>query len=134
MRLYVMIGALLALLGVMLGAFGAHGLKNILDASALATFEVGVRYQMYHALAILLVGGLAAQASLVWRKRAALLFIIGSVLFSGSIYLLVLTGQKWLGPVTPLGGLCLMLGWVVLVVGVIKGADNGAEIRPGSDD
>lgn len=134
MRLYVMIGALLALLGVMLGAFGAHGLKNILDASALATFEVGVRYQMYHALAILLVGGLAAQASLVWRKRAALLFIIGSVLFSGSIYLLVLTGQKWLGPVTPLGGLCLMLGWVALAISVMKGADNSADTRPGSND
>ena len=134
MRMYLLIGALLALLGVMLGAFGAHGLKNILDASALATFEVGVRYHMYHALAILLVGGLAAQASLVWRKRAALLFIIGSVLFSGSIYLLVLTGQKWLGPVTPLGGLCLMLGWVALVIGVMKGADNGADTSPGSDD
>tara|TARA_Y100001968_G_scaffold330707_1_gene383313 strand:- start:776 stop:1180 length:405 start_codon:yes stop_codon:yes gene_type:complete len=134
MRLYVMLGALLALLGVMLGAFGAHGLKSMLDTSALATFEVGVRYQMYHSLAILLVGGLATQASLVWRKRAALLFIIGSVLFSGSIYLLVLTGQKWLGPVTPLGGLCLMLGWVALVIGVMKGADNGADTRPGSDD
>ncbi|MAJ69330.1 MAG: DUF423 domain-containing protein [Pseudomonadota bacterium] len=134
MRMYLLIGALLALLGVMLGAFGAHGLKNILDASALATFEVGVRYQMYHALAILLVGGLAAQASLVWRKRAALLFIIGSVLFSGSIYLLVLTGQKWLGPVTPLGGLCLMLGWVALVISVMKGADNSADTRPGSND
>ncbi|MBR9793085.1 MAG: DUF423 domain-containing protein [Gammaproteobacteria bacterium] len=134
MRLYVMIGALLALLGVMLGAFGAHGLKNILDTSALATFEVGVRYQMYHALAILLVGGLAAQASMIWRKRAALLFVIGSVLFSGSIYLLVLTGQKWLGPVTPLGGLCLMLGWVALVIGVMKGVDNGADTSPGSDD
>jgi len=134
MRMYLLIGALLALLGVMLGAFGAHGLKNILDASALATFEVGVRYQMYHALAILLVGGLAAQASLVWRKRAALLFMIGSVLFSGSIYLLVLTGQKWLGPVTPLGGLCLMLGWVALVISVMKGADNSADTRPGSND
>ncbi|PRO72499.1 DUF423 domain-containing protein [Alteromonas alba] len=134
MRMYLLIGALLALLGVMLGAFGAHGLKNILDASALATFEVGVRYQMYHALAILLVGGLAAQASLVWRKRAALLFIIGSVLFSGSIYLLVLTGQKWLGPVTPLGGLCLMLGWVALAISVMKGADNSADTRPGSND
>jgi len=134
MRMYLLIGALLALLGVMLGAFGAHGLKNILDASALATFEVGVRYQIYHALAILLVGGLAAQASLVWRKRAALLFMIGSVLFSGSIYLLVLTGQKWLGPVTPLGGLCLMLGWVALVISVMKGADNSADTRPGSND
>ncbi len=134
MKLYVMLGALLALVGVMLGAFGAHGLKKMLDTSALATFEVGVRYQMYHALAILLVSGLTAQASLVWRERAALFFIIGSVLFSGSIYLLVLTGQKWLGPVTPLGGLCLMLGWVALVIGVMKGADSNADIRAGSDD
>ena len=134
MKLYVMLGALLALVGVMLGAFGAHGLKKMLDTGALATFEVGVRYQMYHALAILLVSGLTAQASLVWRERAALFFIIGSVLFSGSIYLLVLTGQKWLGPVTPLGGLCLMLGWVALVIGVMKGADSNADIRAGSDD
>lgn len=112
MRTYLLIGALLALLGVMLGAFGAHSLKNILDANALATFEVGVRYQLYHALAVIVLGGLAAQANLRWCRRAALLFIVGCVLFSGSIYLLALTGMKWFGPITPLGGGVLWLvGW-----------------------
>jgi uncharacterized membrane protein YgdD (TMEM256/DUF423 family) len=125
MRTYLLIGALLALLGVMLGAFGAHGLKNILDANALATFEVGVRYQLYHALAVIVLGGLAAQANLRWCRRAALLFIVGCVLFSGSIYLLALTGMKWLGPVTPLGGVCFMAGWVALVIGLIKGPVQG---------
>lgn len=125
MRTYLLIGALLALLGVMLGAFGAHSLKNILDANALATFEVGVRYQLYHALAVIVLGGLAAQANLRWCRRAALLFIVGCVLFSGSIYLLALTGMKWLGPVTPLGGVCFMAGWVALVIGLIKGPVQG---------
>ena len=125
MRTYLLIGALLALLGVMLGAFGAHGLKHILDANALATFEVGVRYQLYHALAVIVLGGLAAQANLRWCRRAALLFIVGCVLFSGSIYLLALTGMKWLGPVTPLGGVCFMAGWVALVIGLIKGPVQG---------
>ena len=121
MRMYLMIGVLLALLAVMLGAFGAHGLKNVLNANALATFEIGVRYQMYHALAILLLGGLSAHLSSAWRTRAAAFFIAGCVLFSGSIYLLSLTGQKWLGPVTPLGGVCYMLGWLFVVIGLIKG-------------
>lgn len=125
MRTYLLIGALLALLGVMLGAFGAHSLKNILDANALATFEVGVRYQLYHALAVIVLGGLAAQANLRWCRRAALLFIVGCVLFSGSIYLLALTGMKWFGPITPLGGGCFMAGWVALVIGLIKGPVQG---------
>lgn len=125
MRTYLLIGALLALLGVMLGAFGAHSLKNILDANALATFEVGVRYQLYHALAVIVLGGLAAQANLRWCRRAALLFIVGCVLFSGSIYLLALTGMKWFGPITPLGGMCFMAGWVALVIGLIKGPVQG---------
>lgn len=124
MRMYLLIGALLALLGVMLGAFGAHGLKNMLSTAALETFEVGVRYQIYHSLAIMLLGGLTAQASALWCKRAAVLFMIGCVLFSGSIYLLTITGQKWLGPVTPLGGLCLMLGWASVIMGLIKGPEQ----------
>ncbi|GGF53246.1 DUF423 domain-containing protein [Alteromonas lipolytica] len=125
MRMYLLVGALLALLGVMLGAFGAHGLKNVLTDSALSTFEIGVRYQMYHALAIILLGGLSAHIASSWCRRAAVFFIIGCVLFSGSIYLLALTGQKWLGPITPLGGLCFMLGWVSLVLGFIKGPQTG---------
>lgn len=125
MRTYLLIGALLALLGVMLGAFGAHGLKNILDTNALATFEVGVRYQLYHGLAVTMLGGLAAQANQRWCRRAALLFIVGCVLFSGSIYLLALTGMKWFGPITPLGGVCFMAGWVALVIGLIKGPVQG---------
>lgn len=129
MRMHLVLGALLAILAVMLGAFGAHGLKNILDAGAMNTFEIGVRYQMYHALAILLLGGLAAQANLAWCRRAAQMFIVGCVLFSGSIYLLALTGQKWLGPITPVGGLCFMLGWGAVVVALVKGPDRSEDER-----
>ncbi|MDC8830572.1 DUF423 domain-containing protein [Alteromonas gilva] len=121
MNIQLVIGALLALSGVMLGAFGAHGLKSMLDSAALNTFEIGVRYQLYHGLAILMLAGLTQYASLPWCIRAAYFFIIGSALFSGSLYLLVLTGHKWLGPVTPLGGLCLMLGWLCVLVALVKG-------------
>lgn len=126
MKLSLIIGAVLGLTAVILGAFGAHGLKHVVDAGALNTFEIAVRYQMYHALAILLIGALSHVASVTWLKRAAIGFIAGVVLFSGSLYLLIFTGQKWLGPITPLGGLCLMLGWGFTVIALTKGADNGA--------
>lgn len=118
--LFLVIAALFGLLSVMLGAFAAHGLKAKLSASALSAFETGVHYQMYHALALLAVVGvlrwLGPTTTLV---AAGWAFVLGVVLFSGSLYGLALGGPRWLGPVTPLGGLSFMLGWcLLLVVGV----------------
>ena len=100
-------GALLAALGVALGAFGAHALRARLGPDLLATFETGVRYQMYAALALLALGTQPAQ------RRAPGLLLLGALVFSGSLYLLVLTGQRWLGAVTPLGGLLMIAGFAV---------------------
>lgn len=104
--------ALSGAVSVILGAFGAHALKGSLESRLLDAFETGVTYQMTHALVMLVVLGLA----LVWDSRAAFLiaaaaFAVGMLLFSGSLYLLALTGMKWLGPVTPIGGVFLIAGW-----------------------
>jgi uncharacterized membrane protein YgdD (TMEM256/DUF423 family) len=109
------IGALLAALAVGLGAFAAHGMKAHFDAAALTTFETGVRYQMYHALAICLCGLLLRHG---WRTaRPAACFVAGCALFSGSLYLLVLTDVRWLGAITPIGGVAFLLGWLLLAIG-----------------
>ena len=100
-------GAGFALLAVALGAFAAHGLKAVLDAQQLALFETASRYQMYHALALLVVGVMLTnpQFSRSLLKLAAIAFILGIILFSGSLYLLALVGVSWLGAITPLGGI-----------------------------
>lgn len=100
-------GALLAALGVALGAFGAHALRTSLDPGLLANFETGVRYQMYAALALLVLGTQPAQ------RRAPALLLAGAVIFSGTLYVLALTGQRWLGAVTPIGGVLLVAGFVL---------------------
>ena len=106
------VGALLGAAAVLLGAFGAHEMKKVYDATALKTFETGVRYQMYHALALILCRALRA---LGWRTSAATwLFVVGIALFSGSLYGLALADLKWLGPVTPIGGLAFFAGWLLL--------------------
>lgn len=120
-RMFFSLGAVLAGLAVGLGAFGAHGLRATLSADDLATFEIGVRYQMYHALALLAVAWAAARwgsASTLW---AGWLFVAGIVLFSGSLYLFVLNGPRWLVAVTPIGGLAFLAGWVLLAWGAIRG-------------
>ncbi len=106
-------GALLGAVGVIAGAFGAHGLKSRLDADALQSFETAVRYQLVHALGLLLVGALN-RTGLAGLSPATWLFVIGTLLFSGSIYALVLGGPRWLGPVTPLGGALLIAGWIAV--------------------
>ena len=119
-RVFFAIGSLSAALAVALGAFAAHALKARLEADLLATFETAVRYQMYHALALLVV----AWASVRWPGTLVIasgwLFVIGTVLFSGSLYLLVLSGARWFGAVTPLGGAALIAGWAILAWGVAK--------------
>jgi uncharacterized membrane protein YgdD (TMEM256/DUF423 family) len=113
-RIFFVIGSISALIAVSLGAFAAHALKGRLDAGLLATFEVGVRYQMYHALALFAV----AWAITRWPGSTVIasgwLFVAGTMLFSGSLYAISLTGARWLGPITPVGGILLLAGWICL--------------------
>lgn len=113
-RKWVGIAAINGALAVMAGAFAAHGLKARLSADALSVFETGARYHMYHALAI----GLAALMAARWASWA---FLLGIVLFSGSLYLLALTGSSIWGAVTPVGGLCFIAGWGLLAWRSFKG-------------
>src|SRR5262249_4262439 len=113
-RLFFGLGCASALIGVALGAFGAHGLRARIVPDMLTTFEIGVRYQMYHALALLAVGAAAARLPSGGVAVAGWLFVAGTVIFSGSLYVLALTGQRWLGAVTPFGGLAFLVGWAVL--------------------
>ena len=101
------LGAASALIAVAAGAFGAHALRARLAPDMLAVFETAARYQMYHALALCLVGLLAGRAA----RAAGWLFIWGTVVFSGSLYLMALTGERWLGAVTPVGGAAFIAGW-----------------------
>jgi uncharacterized membrane protein YgdD (TMEM256/DUF423 family) len=113
-RLFLAVGCVSAAVAVTLGAFGAHGLRSRLVPDMLMTFEIGVRYQMYHALALLGVGlGLSRWPSPA-IALAGWLFITGTLVFSGSLYALALSGQRWLGAVTPLGGAAFIAGWLVL--------------------
>ena len=120
-RLFFLLGSLSGFLAVALGAFGAHVLRSRLDPDMLAIFETGARYQMYHALALLAV----AWASTRWPGNlvtgAGWLFVAGTVIFSGSLYLLSLTGMRWLGAITPLGGLAFMAGWLCMAWAVWQG-------------
>lgn len=120
-RIFFILGSVLAFLGVAAGAFGAHGLKGKLEENMLQVFETGARYQMYHALALLAV----AWAITRWPNgavpAAGWLFTAGIVVFSGSLYILSLTGIKWWGAVTPFGGLMLLAGWGCLAWGAYAG-------------
>jgi uncharacterized membrane protein YgdD (TMEM256/DUF423 family) len=110
-------GAIFGFLGVALGAFGAHALKPMLIATGrLETFELAVRYQFYHALALLLVGLLQQKYSNTKLTYSATLFVLGILIFSGSLYALCFTQASSFGWITPLGGICLLLGWVMLIL------------------
>ncbi|HVL59722.1 MAG TPA: DUF423 domain-containing protein [Burkholderiaceae bacterium] len=105
------LGAISALLGVAAGAFGAHALRARLGPEMLAVFEIGVRCQMYHALALLAIALAAARWPHAGWTVAGWLFVAGTIVFSGSLYLLATTGTRWLGAITPLGGAALLAGW-----------------------
>lgn len=108
------LGALFGLTAVAAGAFGAHGLRERLSEHALGTFETAVRYQMYHALALLAAAWLVDRAGGGPAIGAGFSFAAGILIFSGSLYMLALTGTRWLGAVTPIGGLAFMVGWALL--------------------
>lgn len=121
-RNYLALGAISAGLAVALGAFAAHALKVRLDPQALATFEVGARYQMYHALALVAVGVLAERRATRLLTVSGALFLVGMLLFSGSLYALALSGVTWLGAITPFGGVAFLSGWGCLAAAALKGS------------
>ena len=125
MRLPLMAGSFFALTAVMAGAFGAHGLRNLVSERSLEVFQTAVTYQMYHALALILVtllSGLGLSRRLL--GLAAGFFLTGTLLFSGSLYALVLTDIRWVGPITPMGGVCFMVGWALLITAGVRRQAN----------
>lgn len=114
-KLFLSLAAMNGFLAVALGAFGAHGLRARLEPALMNSFQTGVQYHMYHALALLAVGLLALQYPTSGSLRASgLLFLAGIVLFSGSLYILSISGLRWLGAITPLGGVAFLAGWAAL--------------------
>jgi uncharacterized membrane protein YgdD (TMEM256/DUF423 family) len=121
MKAFIIIGAINAFMAVALGAFGAHGLKDKLEPKYLEIWQTGVTYQMFHAIGILVVGLLlskvSASAQFTW---SGWLMLIGIILFSGSLYVLSLTKVGILGAITPLGGVCFLAAWVLIIIGAVK--------------
>lgn len=120
MKFILLFAALSGMFGIVLGAFAAHGLKGRLSESLLQTFQTGVQYQIYHSLALLLVVILFRLMPSNYLVYCAAAFIMGIALFSGSLYGLALTQSSWLGPITPLGGLCFIVGWGLLAIFALK--------------
>ncbi len=123
---FIRSAAIIGLLSVAFGAFAAHALKELLSEYAVNIFETGVRYQFYHVFALLAAGILYKEFPNKFIRWSGIFFIIGIILFSGSLYFLtyvkgtVMPGYKWLGPITPIGGLSFILGWIFLFVGCFK--------------
>lgn len=115
-RGWFVIGAVMGGIGVALGAFGAHGLRSRTTADLVAVWETGARYHLFHALALLAVAWAAERWPGTWPQIAGWAFVAGIVVFSGSLYVMALTGQRWLGAVTPLGGVAFLLGWLALAL------------------
>ena len=126
-KLFLSIGAAAAGIAVILGAFGAHALKEKIAADQLQVYETGVRYQVYHALALIALGIIFEKFNNSMLSYSGYAFIAGIIFFSGSLYLLStrtflgIESWKFLGPITPLGGLCFIVGWVLMMLGVLKG-------------
>jgi uncharacterized membrane protein YgdD (TMEM256/DUF423 family) len=120
MKNFIIMGAVLAALAVAAGAFGAHALAARLTPERLNTWETAARYHMYHALALLLVGALAARWPAPLLAAAGWLFVAGIVLFGGTVYALALGAPRWLGAITPVGGLAFIIGWIVVAVAIAR--------------
>ena len=119
-RLFVAFGAVSAFIAVGAGAFGAHALKTRLAPDLLAVFEVAVRYQMYHALGLVACAWAVSKWPGALATSAGWLFVAGTIVFSGSLYALSLTGVRWLGAITPIGGAAFLAGWLCLAVTAMR--------------
>lgn len=113
-------GGVFGLFSVAAGAFGAHALRSRVSADLVQIFETAARYQMFHALALIATGVLAARTRGAWMNVAGAAFVAGTVLFSGSLYLLVLTGERWMGAITPFGGVAFLAGWAAFSWGALS--------------
>ena len=125
-KVFFALGAISAACGVAAGAFGAHALRSQLSPELMSVFETAVRYQMYHVVGLFGTAWGIAQWGAGRSKRFALagwLFTTGTLLFSGSLYLLSLSGERWFGAITPLGGLAFLAGWIVLVIATLQRGD-----------
>ncbi len=121
MSAWIVIGSISGLISVAMGAFGAHALSETLDPKMLSVYHTAAQYEMYHALALVALGIWVAQHSAApWISISGWSFTIGSILFSGSLYLLAITGIRWLGAITPAGGLLFMVGWATFAVSALK--------------
>ena len=116
---WIIAGSFFAALAVIFGAFGAHGLKSKVSPEDLIIFETGVRYQMYHALGLVLLGLMGMSTSFSISQLPALFFVIGIIIFSGTLYLIPLTGIRWLGAITPIGGIAFIAGWFMLIYNIL---------------
>lgn len=119
-RWFLGLGALSAFVAVGTGAFGAHALKARLEPELLAIWKTAVEYQMYHALGLILIGLVAIHRPSGWLGASGWSLVAGTVLFSGSLYVLALTGVRWLGAITPLGGLAFLIGWLLLAIAAFR--------------
>jgi uncharacterized membrane protein YgdD (TMEM256/DUF423 family) len=119
-RIIIFLGTIFMALAVLLGAFGAHALKNNLSPEMLAVYKTGIEYQFYHAMGLLIIGLLGFHLDSKWLRRSGLLLTLGIILFSGSLYVLALTGIKVIGAITPIGGVSFVFGWIFLAVAVWK--------------
>jgi uncharacterized membrane protein YgdD (TMEM256/DUF423 family) len=126
-RFTLTVAALLGAVAVALGAFAAHGLRGRLSEPLLQVFQTGVHYQFYHVLALLLVGLLLQRRESRGLRLAAMLFLLGILIFCGSLYLLALSGVHWLGAITPLGGSAFIAGWLVLAFSIVQHGKHNAD-------
>ena len=124
MKKILLAGAVLMALCVLLGAFGAHALKKSLSPEMLAVYKTGIEYQFYHSIGLLLIGMIGFHVKSKWLNWSGILLLVGIILFSGSLYVLSITGVKALGAITPIGGLSFVAGWICLAVGVLKHTEH----------
>lgn len=120
MKAFAILGAVFAGLAVATGAFGAHALESRLDERMRQVWETAARYQMYHALALLAVAWIASRVEHVSTTVAGWAFVVGIVVFSGSLYALALSGIRWLGAITPIGGTGFLIGWIALAIATTR--------------